>query len=232
MKLKSKTIALLAVAILSACGLYIWDKNRAPASDTASKSAETVLFTVKESDIDRLDIQAQSGRVVLERQAKGWQLTAPQSGSADEATVAFLLNLLATGRSERSLTVDASDLKQFNLVQPIATLAFRLKNQQSHELRLGTQTFDQSAVYALADPPETNAKRSVVLLPTSFLNAVSRPLSNWQAKPKGSASAPPSSAIPTPGSANSTPTSSTPSDSALSPALAPSSSASSTPAKP
>jgi Domain of unknown function (DUF4340) len=216
MKPKSKTILLLAVALLSASGLYIWDKNRTPTADSAdSKSTGDALFAVREADIDRIDIQLQSqsqnGRVSLNRQPKGWQIEAPKPGPADDATVAFLLNLLATGRSERSLAVESSGLKQFGLDRPAATLTFRLKNQKTHELRLGAQTFNQSSVYAIVDAPKTDPKTAVVLLPTSFLNAVSRPLSDWKAKPKGSAPAPSSA----------TPSSSAPLDSAPSNSAAP-----------
>jgi Domain of unknown function (DUF4340) len=229
MKPKSKTILLLAIALLSASGLYIWDKNRTPTADSAdSKSTGAALFAVQEADIDRIDIQSQSqsqngrdGRVSLNRQPKGWQIEAPKPGPADDATVAFLLNLLATGRSERSLAVESSGLKQFGLDRPAATLTFRLKNQKTHELRLGAQTFNQSSVYAIVDAPKTDSKTTVVLLPTSFLNALSRPLSDWKAKSKGSAPAPSSSAPSSSAPLDSAPSNSAPSDSAPSNSAAP-----------
>jgi Domain of unknown function (DUF4340) len=194
MKLKLKTILLLAIALLSVGSIYFWDKNRTPATQSGlDKPTGTALFTIKETDINRLEIQAQNGKITLERQSKGWQILAPKPGPADEATVAFLLNLLATGRSERSLSAESSQLQQFGLDKPATTVTLQLKDNKTHQLRLGTQNFDQSSIYASVDTPASSSKVSVALLPTSFLNATNRPLSDWQAKPKGSA---PSTANP------------------------------------
>jgi hypothetical protein len=96
-----------------------------------------------------------------------------------------LLNLLATGTSERTLQVEPAQLKEFGLDQPTATASFQLQNQKTHQLVLGKQTFNQSSVYAQIDPGSATAakKIDVVLIPTGLLDAISRPLSEWQAKP-------------------------------------------------
>jgi Domain of unknown function (DUF4340) len=185
MKLKLKTLLLVAIALLTVGGIYFWDKNRAPATKSElDKPTGTALFTIKETDITQIEIKAQNGNVTLARQPRGWQVLAPKPGSADEATVSFLLNLLATGRSERSLSAESSQLQQFGLDKPATTVIFQLKDNKTHQLRLGTQNFDQSSIYALVDAPASGSKVSIALLPTSFLNATNRPLSDWQAKPK------------------------------------------------
>jgi hypothetical protein len=214
MKLKLKTIVLVAIALLSVGSIYFWDKNRAPATDSKlDKPTGTALFTLKETDITQIEIQSQNGNVTLARQPKGWQILKPRSGPADEATVAFLLNLLATGRSERSLSAESSQLQQFGLDKPATTVTLQLKDNKTHQLRLGTQNFDQSSIYGSVDAPVSSSKVSIALLPTSFLNATNRPLADWQAKPKGSA---PSTAEPNPsnpaGTLPSTPSDSLPSD--------------------
>jgi Domain of unknown function (DUF4340) len=201
MKIKLKTILLLTIALLSVGGIYFWDKNRAPANDSKlDKPTGTALFAINETDITQIEIQAQNGNVTLARQPKGWQVLTPKPGPADEATVAFLLNLLATGRSERSLSAESSQLQQFGLDKPATTVTLQLKDNKTHQLRLGTQNFDQSLIYASVDAPASSSKVSVALLPTNFLNATNRPLADWQAKPKGSAPSPanpnPSSSLP------------------------------------
>jgi Domain of unknown function (DUF4340) len=201
MKLKLKTILLLVIALLSVGGLYFWDKNHAPkAKSDLDKPTGTPLFTLKETDIIQISIQAQNGSVTLARQAKGWQILAPKPGPADEATVSFLLNLLATGQSERSRSADSSQLQQFGLDRPTTTVTLQLKDNKTHQLRLGTQNFNQSSIYASVDAPASSAKTSIALVPTNFLNATNRPLSDWQAKPKGAAPNPsnPNSSTPLP----------------------------------
>ncbi|MGB8700034.1 MAG: DUF4340 domain-containing protein [Thermosynechococcaceae cyanobacterium] len=200
MKIKSNTVALLAIAILTAGGLYLWDRNRGETT-TASGDAKTStpLFKMKEDEITQVSIQTKGKPLTLEKTAKGWQLTSPQSGPADDGTVSFLLNLLATGTSERTLEVDAKELKSFGLDQPPVTLNIQLKNKTTHQLVLGTQTFNQSSVYARVDPkpPSAGQKIAIALVPTGFLDATSRPFAEWKAKPKPATPAP-SSPAPSP----------------------------------
>jgi hypothetical protein len=184
MKLKSSTVVLLAIALLSAGGIYLWDRSQSEQAQTpdAKKSAKPI-FSLKETDITQVTLQSKGQTIQLEKVAKGWQLTKPKAAPADEGTVTFLLNLLATGTSERTLQADPAQLKAFGLEQPATTLSLQLKDQKTHQLILGAQNFNQSAVYAQVDPASANAaKKDVLLVPTGFLDAVNRPLSDWQAK--------------------------------------------------
>ncbi|MCG9889963.1 MAG: DUF4340 domain-containing protein [Thermosynechococcaceae cyanobacterium MS004] len=216
MKLKLQTILLLAIALLSVGGLYLWDKNRNTESAIDNPTGTALFQDIQESDITQITIEqakpdAQKTALTLVRQASGWQITKPKTAAADEATVAFLLNLLATGRSERSLSAKATELQQFGLDSPVTTVTFQLKNNQTHQIRLGGQTFDQALIYAIVDPPSSGAEAAgevpIALLPTSFLNATNRPLTDWQVKPKATPSGTPSD---TPSSGDTLPGSSPP----------------------
>ena len=39
-----------------------------------------------------------------------WQMTTPEKTAADQATVAFLLNLIATAKSDRTLSTGATSI--------------------------------------------------------------------------------------------------------------------------
>jgi hypothetical protein len=187
MKIKSSTLAMLAIATLTAGVVYFWDSNQTQQTKTAEeKKSGTALFQFKEADIAQLNIRTNEQTVELARTDNGWQIKAPKPGPADDATVSFLLNLLVTGKSERSLEASPSDLKTFGLEPPSATLDIQLKNQTAHQLLLGGQNFNQSARYARIDPVATKPgqKPTVMLVPNNFLDALNRPLSDWQAKPK------------------------------------------------
>jgi hypothetical protein len=191
MKLKSSTVAMLAIALLTAGGVYFWDQYQTQQTKTnEDKKSGTNLFTLQEKDITGLRIQTKDKTIALERSPKGWQIKTPKPGPADDATVSFLLNLLSTGKSERSLLANPTELKEFGLDQPTATLDIQLQNQKTHQLLFGTQTFNQSGLYARIDAFATapGQKVSVAIVPTSFLESVNRPLSDWQAKPKSSPS--------------------------------------------
>jgi hypothetical protein len=198
MKLKSSTIALVAIALLFAGGIYFWNQTQSQQTSASdSKTATKPLFDLKETDITQITIEFEPNRQVLklEKTAKGWQLLTPKTGPANEGSVTFLLNLLATSTSEQTLQVEPAQLKEFGLVPPTATLSFGLKNQSSHQIVLGKQNFNQSAVYAQIDPGSAAAKKKeVVLVPTGFLDAIKRPLTEWQVKassPKPTATATP-----------------------------------------
>lgn len=183
MKLKTSTLVMLAIALLLAGGIYIWDRSQSQQAQTDPKKPDQSLFELKETDVTQVTIQSKGQTIQLKKAAKGWQLTAPKSGPADEGTVTFLLNLLATGTRERTLQPTPAQLKEFGLDQPTATLSLQLKNQKTHQMTLGKQTFNQSAVYAQVDPAAAKTVE-VVLVPTGFLDAVNRPLADWQAKAK------------------------------------------------
>jgi hypothetical protein len=197
MKLKSSTIALMTIALLSVGGIYLWDQSHtAQDAATNEKKAAVPLFDLKETDITQLTLESKNPTLKLEKTEKGWQLIAPKTGPANEGTVTFLLNLLATGTSEQTLQVEPTQLKDFGLDQPTATLSLQLKNQKTHQVILGKQNFNQSAVYAQIDPDTAAKKKAVVLVPTGFLDAINRPLSEWQIK--ASSPKPTSSSTTTP----------------------------------
>jgi Domain of unknown function (DUF4340) len=121
-----------------------------------------------------------------------WQITEPEKVPANDGQVAFLLNLLATAKSDRRLTVPVSRLAEFGLDQPTATITVQLTNQQTHQMRLGLPNFDRKLVYAQIDPPaETKPETkpdmkqevTVLLVPFDFYSAIDRPLSDWKLVP-------------------------------------------------
>ncbi|WP_448561699.1 DUF4340 domain-containing protein [Trichothermofontia sp.] len=109
-----------------------------------------------------------------------WLMTRPERQPANTATIAFLLNLLATDTPSKILKVPASQLPEFGLEPPQATVEVTLANQRRHTLRLGTPDFNRSALYALADPPASLPEQvEVALVTISFDTAVNRSLAEW-----------------------------------------------------
>jgi Domain of unknown function (DUF4340) len=195
MKLKFSTVFLVIAAIVFAGGLYFWDQQRPASSPAGEEAADSKpLFQFKEADISKLSVKTKALTLALEKTTQGWQIKSPQSGAADDGTVTFLLSQLATGTSSRTLPVKTVQLQEFGLVDPVATVDITLKDQKTHQLVLGGQTFDQSSVYARVDPASQSASPSVAIVPTGFLDAVNRPLKEWQAKPKSAAPRSPTAA--------------------------------------
>ena len=97
---------------------------------------------------------------------------------ANEAYVVFLLDQMVKGKGDR-VTVDPR--VDYGLNQPQATIDVKLNNGKTHQLILGKPNFNNTSVYAIADPT-TQAKRSpeVLVVSNNFENAVNRPLSEWK----------------------------------------------------
>lgn len=109
-----------------------------------------------------------------------WQMIQPLSGPANDASIAFLLNLITTGASSRTFTVPVDRAAEFGLDTPTATLTLTLTDGSTHRLILGNPDFDRTSLYAQVDPPDGATELTLRLVPTTFEQAVGRPLDDWQ----------------------------------------------------
>ena len=133
-----------------------------------------------------------------------WLMKAPEEAPADAAAVAYLLSLLASGRSDRTIQAPATRKAEFGLDQPTATIEVKLADQKTHRFVLGKPDFNQSFWYAQADPEASGTRElSVLLVSPDFNNAVSRPFAEWKAAP--AAPSPSPTAAPTPEANNASP---------------------------
>lgn len=219
MKLKSTTIALLLLALGLGGFVYLYEVQGAPKREE-SKSQEKQIFDFEEKQVQALTVKTGAQTLSFVKAspaakpspspkkaekadnkspapsptASQWQMTDPDKMPADDAAIAYLLNLLATGQSDRTLTVPANRAAEFGLDNPVATVEVKLDNQKTHRLILGKPNFDQSFIYAQTDPPAQGAQElDVLLVSTDFTNAVNRPLSEWQQQPEPAPSPTPES---------------------------------------
>lgn len=188
MKFKSSTLILLVLALGMGGAVYFWERQ-GTRSQLGEPAAAQSIFGFKEDQVQALTIKTQQQTLSFiragEPQEKGnqnkWLMKAPTQGPASEASVAYLLNLLVTAKSDRTLTALSSQRREFGLDQPLAIVEVKLNNQETHQLALGGPDFNHSVLYAQADPPAKTAQDlKVVLVPTAFENAVNRPLSEWR----------------------------------------------------
>lgn len=197
MKLNLTTLILLGIALLFGTGVYWFERQAAQEHAAEESSAHehdgTPIFNFTEDQVQTLTVKRPKQTLVFERTKNSfpqtWKMRTPKQTPANEAAVAYLLNLLATGRSTRTLNVPAAQKQEFGLDQPLATIDVQLKNQQRHQLVLGKLNFNQSAIYAQADPA-AQPTLQVLLAPTTLETAVNRPLAEWQQPPKGQPSQP------------------------------------------
>jgi len=59
-----------------------------------------------------------------------WLMKAPSQTPASDASVSYLMNLLAKGKSDRAIQVPVAQLQEYGLDQPQATIEVKLKIKQ------------------------------------------------------------------------------------------------------
>ena len=218
MKIKPATLFLVLAAALMG-GVVMVAGNQRPPEQTASQPGQK-LFAFEEKQVQSLTVKTQLRSLKFERDQSGkWQMIEPDKTAASDASIAYLLDLLA-GKSDRTFTALAGDRESFGFHQPLANINVVLNNQETHRLLLGGYDFNRSFIYALVDPPPAiSGEIKVFLASPSFENAVNRPLEEWKEvlrSPSPSSSGSPS---PSPISSPEAPPipSSTPSQEALPP---------------
>ncbi len=214
MKLQKTPLILLLLAGAMGGGVY-WLESRKTAPAVTATALSPMFSGIQESDIQAITITRSgidpinlSFEAIVPPPAKPnekspaqakplepqW-LIAGKNGkeSASPPSVAYLANLLATGKRDKELPAKRSGLAEFGLDQPMV-VTFRLKNNQSHRLLLGKPTFNRSHLYGLIDPGDKDEDLRVSLVAIEFEGAVTRPLPEWKlAKPSPSPSSSPSS---------------------------------------
>jgi hypothetical protein len=215
MKLQKTPMVLLLAAAIMGGGVY-WLESRKQGVDPKVAVAPVVavpLFAgVREADLSAMTVVREGETIALTFEslvgppvngkpsaptAAQWLVAIKNSKeSASVAEVAYLGNLLATGKREKEFGAGRDRLGEFGLDKPMATVEFRLKSNQRHRLMLGKATFNRSHLYALIDPAD-KGDLLVSLVPIEFEGAVMRKGDEWKrVKPSPSPSVSPSADSP------------------------------------
>ncbi|MGF1515824.1 MAG: DUF4340 domain-containing protein [Elainellaceae cyanobacterium] len=148
MKLSRSTVVLLAIALVLGAAVVLFER-RPDESDDGPQP----LFSFEEGDVQAVTIDTSEETLAFERGEDGaWQMTEPEAQPASEASVVYLLNLLAAGESSRRLPAIPSEAADFGFDNPLATIDITLDEAQTHQLVLGNYNFSNQFVYALVDP--------------------------------------------------------------------------------
>lgn len=196
MKLQRTPVALMLAALLLGAIVYIRESDNSAQQKSAQTLAQQKLFPFKEDEIQSLTIQTQSQTLAFAKtpapqppnsptptasvrsSPTRWTMTAPKQTAANDASIAYLLNLMAIGNREQPIVVSSSKQAEFGFDKPLATVEVKRLNQQTHRLILGKPNFNRSRLYAQIDPP-AGTDLTVQLVSIDFESAVTRAPSEW-----------------------------------------------------
>lgn len=180
MKLPKTTLLLILLALGLGSFVYFHEikgKNQ----QTEIKTQKPKIFAFNADDVQSLTIKFKETTIQLEKrnlsEKPQWEIKSPISAPANDAIVSYLMDLLVKGKSERTVSVSPTELSEFGLDKPVATIDVKLKNQQNHQLILGKGDFNNQFLYAQADG---NKNMNVLLVSKDFVNAVNRDISEWK----------------------------------------------------
>ncbi|MEM9451447.1 MAG: DUF4340 domain-containing protein [Cyanobacteria bacterium P01_E01_bin.6] len=182
MKLKAPTVFLVGIAAI--LGLVVFAEFQG-GDRTDTETEAQPLFSFDEEDVQSFSVETDIETLAFERDAEGvWKMVQPETFLASDASVSFLLNLLATGESDRTFAVSADELGDFGLADPQAMIDIVLQDETSHQIVLGDFDFSQQSMYARVDAEIVDAAAAdtvdIVLVPTTFDAAVNRSVEDWQ----------------------------------------------------
>lgn len=182
MKLQRTTLILLLLALGLGGFVYFYEIQGATQRQEA-KEQKRQIFSFKEDQVESFTVKTQNSLSFERSNQSGskWRMRTPTDTTANDASVSYLLDLLVGGKSDRTLQVPVTQLEDYGLQQPQATIEIKLNNQTTHRLILGKPDFNRSFLYAQIDPPaQPNTQVDVLLVSTDFENAVNRSLSEWK----------------------------------------------------
>jgi hypothetical protein len=200
------TLAMVVVFIALGAAVFAIEKTQ------PSLSADQTVYVVdlKDTDVQRLDVQTGSGTAAFERaDPLGWKF-ADSGADADLSRVSSVINRLAKLRSSAKVA-NPGDLNQYGLSPAVETATLTMKDGSKTTILIGTKTPNDAAYYAKADTKSEVHTINTLLVgdieklvtqppvpsPTPEASATSTPRA--AASPSAAADTTPEPAPPTPG---------------------------------
>lgn len=182
MKLQKTTLILIISALILGTGVYLYE-TQGNAEQQEEANTKRRIFGFTEQEINRVMIETESETLAFEKTGdlpNLWEMQEPETTTANDAAVVYLLDLLSKSSYQSSFVTSAEELQDYGLDEPLATVTVELVNGETHRLILGEESFDGSSLYAQIDPQENSEQVEVFLVPTNFQNAVQRDLEEWK----------------------------------------------------
>ena len=190
MKIKKSTWLLIFLAISLGGFVYLYE-IRGTEKRSQIQTKQQQIFDFTEEDIQKITITKSENVLEFVRTGnndRSWQMKQPEDVPASDATISFLLDLVAKGKKVRSFAIPVSNLSQYGLDQSATKITIELKDRENQEIILGNANFSDRLVYARVNS-STNVQTStakdttVILVSKNWHYAVERDLSEWKQTP-------------------------------------------------
>ncbi|MGK7899503.1 MAG: DUF4340 domain-containing protein [Xenococcus sp. (in: cyanobacteria)] len=182
MKLKKTTWILMIIAFVLSGWVTLYELPRQ--RQKANNITQQKIFNIEENQIRKITINKPDmilEFVAIADQANSWSMIKPEETPADDAVMAFLTDLLATGTSDRVITLDHNSLAEYGLEEAIATISFTTTDEQNYKIILGKSTIGDRFIYAQVFS-NTAIDNNIVLVSKNWQYAIDRDLQEWKSQ--------------------------------------------------
>ncbi len=169
------TWALFGLVGLLAAYTYYEFRNKSKEAPGLAEG-EVRLFTLKEDQVDRFEVNAKGQIYALERRGDDWFMTKPVEDLADKAVVDSFLYSVLDQRAKEFLTSDelkSVDWPKYGLDQPSSSIEV-ISQEKSEKFEISSKNaFDGSFYIKIKDQPKLGDRSLAQLLernPSSFRN--------------------------------------------------------------
>jgi hypothetical protein len=182
--LQRSTWILVAVALGLGAVVLVGEGVRQSTSET-QETAGDPLLAADESEVTTFTVRRQGETLSFELTDGEWMMTAPEAEAAEPGAIAFLLNSITQDDILRRLTLAPGEEADFGFDNPPGEVDITLADGSQHTLLLGDVAPGNTAVYVLWDAPELpldpeDEPISLYLAHPNLVNAINRPLAEWQ----------------------------------------------------
>jgi Domain of unknown function (DUF4340) len=172
MIIKKTTLALVAIALILAGGVYYFDWKR---GSEEKASPPKRAYAIQASDVVSITLahptRPSEPAMRFAKRDGSWQVVEPIESAADQATLDGLCDQIAGANISETEPGTPDRLKAFGLDPPRASLEFQLASGAMHTLLVGNKTFTGDSVYAIVD-----GSQQVSLLPVLLATSTGKSL--------------------------------------------------------
>ncbi len=151
MRLRNTLILLAVLVVLLGYMFYTQSTGTAqphpPSTPVPTPVAMLDVVTDKVSKFEVTDLQTKQ-TVLVTRQGDSWHMLQPKDSATDPDKIASALGSVAHLEATRVLT-DVTDLSAYGLITGTIQASLTLSDTTQYTLKLGNETLDQTASYAL-----------------------------------------------------------------------------------
>lgn len=179
MKIQKSTLSLVLIAIILG-GLVYLIEIRSKQQQQEITIQEQKLFNINIENIKKIIIQKSDTTLEFIANENSWQMIQPEELMASDGVMAFLLDLIAEGKSDRIIKIAPNQLSQYGLESPIATITIELNNGQQQQILLGKETIDPKLIYAQVITNNNQSTTEIVIVSKNWQYAIDRDLAEWK----------------------------------------------------